>query len=476
MAEQQDEQSRGPEQPQMLGDAVSRRDFLKWAGVAGAGVAAAGGLGGVLAGCSSKGDDTTTTVAGGTATSAAPTGTTTVSAEAGRPVKVGWVTMTSGPFAGLSEPDEFLLAQTKEAIGDGLIIAGKKHPIEWVVKDSQSNSDRAAQVAGDLITGDKVDLIMVGMTPLICNPVSDQAEANGVPLISYGAPWQAWFFGRKGDPAKGFEWTNHFFWGIEDLLAVYTGLWGMVPTNKTVGVLWANDPDGIATADPKTGFPPEMTKLGYTIVDPGRYNNGTEDFSSIIAQFKSADAEILTVLATAPDFANFWQQAKQQGYNPKMATVARAILVRPDVEALGETGEGLCNEVWWSSTHPFTSSLTGLTCQQQADAWEAQNNKGYNASLGLTGAAFEVAVDALKRTTDVDDPAAIAAAVKATSLKTILGPIDFSKGPVPNVSKTPLVGGQWQKGQKWPWDLVVVNNTHYPEIPTSGTLKPMAGA
>ncbi|MCZ7664693.1 MAG: ABC transporter substrate-binding protein [Thermoleophilia bacterium] len=229
---------------------VSRRQFLKWVGATGAAVS----LGGVLAGCG--GDEETTTTAGGTETTA-PGATTSVSVgeTMGREIKVGWVTMTTGVLASLSEPDDFLLAQAKTAVGEGLVINGTRHPVSWIVKDSQSDSNRAAEVAGDLITGDQVDLMMTGMTPIVCNPVADQCEANGVPLISYGAPWQAWFFGRGGDPAVGFDWTYHFFWGAEDMIAVYTSLWNKVETNKKVGVLWPNDPDGQAMADPTNGFP-----------------------------------------------------------------------------------------------------------------------------------------------------------------------------------------------------------------------------
>lgn len=449
-------------------DPLSRRQFLKRAGLAGATF----GIGGALVGCGDSGT-TTTTTAGGTETSS--TTSVTVGDEMGREIKVGWVTMTTGPLASLSEPDEFLLEQAKAAVGDGLVINGKKHPISWIVKDSQSDSNRAAQVAGDLITGDKVDLMMTGMTPIVCNPVSDQCEANGMPLVSYGAPWQAWFFGRNGDPAVGFEWVYHFFWGAEDMIAVYTGLWDMFDTNKTVGALWPNDPDGLAMADPVNGFPTVMEQKGYKLVDPGRYTNLTEDFSSIINQFKAEKCEIVTGLMIAPDFPTFWSQAQQQGFKPKAVTMGRAILVRPDMEAVGATGNGLCTEAWWASTHPFTSSLTGLSCMEQANAWEDKMGTGYNGSLGLTGAAFEVAIDVLKRTTDVDDPASIRDAIKATDLQTILGPINYSTGPVPNVSKTPLVGGQWQMGGDWPWNLVVVNNDAYPSIAKSGELIPLGG-
>jgi branched-chain amino acid transport system substrate-binding protein len=448
----------------MADKAVSRREFLKIAGIAGATVGVGAGLGGLVEAC---GGTTTTTAAGATTTVSA-------SVETGREVKVGWVTMTTGAFASLSEPDNYLLKYYGDAIGDGVVAAdGKKHPVSWTVKDSQSDSNRAGEVASELITGSKVDLVMAGMTPVVCNPVSDQCEANGMPEVSYGAPWQAWYFRdatRAKDPTLGYKSVYHIFWGIEDLEAVYFALWNNVTTNKTVACLWANDPDGVATSDKATGFPPEMAKAGYKVVNPGLFTNGTMDFSSIINQFKSAGCEVLTVLATPPDFANFWKQAYQQSFHPKVATVARAILVRPDMEAIGDIGAGLTNEVWWTSSHPFKSAVTGQTCKEVADAWEASQNKGYNASLGLTGGAFEVTIDVIKRTTNVDDPASIIAAIKATSLDTILGNIAFTGQPVPNIAKTPLVGGQWENNDpKWKWNRFTVDNSHFPATPLTGT-------
>ena len=41
-------------------------------------------------------------------------------------------------------------------------------------------------------------------------------------------------------------------------------------------------------------------------------------------------------------------------------------------------------------------------------------------------------------------------------------------GPVPNVAKTPLVGGQWQSGGDWPLDLVITSNTLFEDIPLGG--------
>ena len=56
------------------------------------------------------------------------------------------------------------------------------------------------------------------------------------------------------------------------------------------------------------------------------------------------------------------------------------------------------------------------------------------------------------------------------NISTMVGQVNWSNGPVKNVSKTPLVSGQWQKGSNG-LELRITNNSHAPEIPTNGTLK-----
>lgn len=453
-------------------ESVSRREFLKIAGVAGATIGLGAGLGGLVAACGEEEATTTTTTAAATTTTAAGATTTTAAGvEMGREIKIGWVTMTTGVFAGLSEPDDFLLKQAKEAIGDGLVCAdGKKHPIAWVVKDSQSDPNRSAEVTGQLITSDKPDIVFGGMTPVVNIPVAQQCEANGVPCVTYGCPMEPWFFGLGGDPAVGFKWAYNVFWAIEDLKAVYVGLLSKLPTNKIVACLWANDPDGVATADEKTGMPAALTGAGFKVVNPGLFTTGTEDFSSAINKFKAEGCECLTVLANPPDFANFWKQSVQQGFVPRATAIARAILTRPDMDAVGDIGNGLSLEVWWEKTHPFTSSLTGLNCQQQVEAWEAVESAPYSPALGLTGGAgFDVITDVVKRTADLDDPASYVEAIKTTDLQTLVGPVKFAGAMFPNCASTPLVGGQWI-GKVGAWERKVVDNSHYPAIPETGTM------
>jgi len=395
-------------------------------------------------------------------------------AQSGRKLKIGFVSPQTGPLAAFGETDKFVVAEMRELLKAGITIAGKSYPVEIIVKDSQSNPNKAGESAADLILKDKVDIMLVSSTPETTNPVSDQCELNEVPCISTVAPWQPWFFTRGGDPAKGFEWTYHFFWGLEDVIAVFTNMWKSAQTNKSVGGLFPNDGDGNAWGDAKLGFPPVLAKEGFKLTDPGRFQSLTSDFSAQIAAFKKANAEIVTGVVIPPDFKTFWTQAKQQGFKPKIVSVGKAMLFPASVESLGDIGEGISTEVWWTPTHPFKSSLTGATTAAYAANYEKAAGKQWTQPLGFAHALFEIAVDTLKRTKDLSKNTSIRDALVATNLNTLVGPIAWGKGPVKNVAKTPLVGGQWVKGTKFKYELKVVSNQTAPAIPMGGSLKLLA--
>jgi branched-chain amino acid transport system substrate-binding protein len=327
-------------------------------------------------------------------------------------------------------------------------------------------------VTGALIDQDKCDIITGSSTSDTTIPVADQCEVNGVPCVTTDTPWQPWFFGRRGNPAKGFDWTYHFFWGADDLFRVFTDLWLSLPTNKVVGGLWSNDPDGNALSDDKLGLPPFAKQAGFTYVNAGLYPTMSDDFSRQIAMFKAQNVEILTGVFVPPAFATFWSQAAQQGFRPKIASVAKALLFPPSVEALGERGAGLSTEVWWSPSHPYKSGLTGETSAQLAAGYTKATGRQWTQPLGFKHAGFEVVIDVLKRTKDVKDPKSIRDAIKATNYQSIVGPVRWTDKPMKNVATTPLVGGQWKRsGGKY--ELVVVNSKQSPQIPVGGAFEPI---
>jgi len=388
-------------------------------------------------------------------------------------IKVGHVSPRTGPLAGFGEADGFILDQVRAILAKGIVAGGKTYKVEIISKDSQSSASRASEVAAELILGDKVNLLIGSGTPDTTNPISDQAEVNEVPCVTTNCPWQPYFFGRKGDPAKGFKWTYLFFWGLEDVIGSFLALWEELPHNKVIGCLFPNDADGNAWGDPEHGVPPAYTKAGYKLIDPGRYQPMNNDFTSQISAFKAAGAEIVTGVMIPPDFATFWSQAAQQGFKPKIVTIGKALLFPSVIDSLGARGNGLSSEIWWSPNHPFKSGLTGQSCQALADAYTKATGRPWTQPIGFQHALFEVAIDVLKRTKNPNDPKSILDSIVATNYKSIVGHVQWTGKPVKNVTKTPLVGGQWQKkGDKF--QLVITENKTAPEIPVGGKLQPLA--
>jgi branched-chain amino acid transport system substrate-binding protein len=393
-----------------------------------------------------------------------------------RPLRLGYVSPQSGALFAFGEADNFVIASVLRTLEDGLEIGGRAHPVEILVKDSQSDPERAGEVATDLIADDRVDLMLVSSTPETTNPVADACERSGVPCISTVTPYQPWFLARDPpqDPRnpRPYQWTWHFFWGLEDIIGVFSDMWGQVENNQILGGLWPDDGDGRAWS---SGFPAALEPQGYRIVDPGRYQDEKDDFRFEVQRFKDAGADIVTGVPLPPDFATFWKQAGQLGYRPRVATVGKALLFPAFIEAMG-TAEGVSTEVWWSPKHPFRSSLTGASAAVLAQEYTSATGRQWTQPIGFVHALFEVAADVLRRAGDADDRQALVDAVEATDLHTIVGRVRWAKSQAdfPNVARTPLVGGQWRRGSTWPFELEIVSNATHPEIPAGSTLQPIA--
>jgi branched-chain amino acid transport system substrate-binding protein len=80
-------------------------------------------------------------------------------------VKIGYVSPQTGPLAPFGEADKWVIDQMKAAFKDGLTIGGKKYDVQILLKDSQSNPNRAGEVANDLILKDKVALMLTAARP-----------------------------------------------------------------------------------------------------------------------------------------------------------------------------------------------------------------------------------------------------------------------------------------------------------------------
>ncbi|MDR2295824.1 MAG: ABC transporter substrate-binding protein [Clostridiales Family XIII bacterium] len=397
----------------------------------------------------------------GSADGGAPVG------EAPATIKIGIPNPTTGKIAsfGIGTPWAENLAVDLVNAEGGIYIEeyDTKIPIELIVVDTESDSTKASEVTQQLIEQNDVDMLIARHTPDTALPVSAMGERYGVPTVSLECPIDPWL---QGGP---YEWVYHAFWKVETNFELFKSMWEELGYGEgtVVGFMFPNDADGLAWYEV---FKPLCDEAGYVISDPGRYPIMNQDWTAVISQFKADGVQIITGCDVAPDFASFASQAEQQGLKYDLATLGRAFLYPADANANPpEIAEGLTCEVWWSPWHPYTSSLTGMTCAEMASQYEEEFGIEWSAPMGYKYAGVEIAIDALKRAQSLD-PVKIRDAIGETDLDTIVGPIKYD--PATHVAETPIVGGQWKLNEAGDAvEIKIVKNDKNPQIPTNAKLE-----
>ena len=431
---------------------IGRRSVLKGIGAG----ALSAGAGGFLSACSSglKG-------AGGSASS----GTITI----------GFITPLTGALAGFGASDRFVYNTVRSlpAYTKGFKIGGRNYKVSILIRDSQSSPDRASQVARSLILQNHVDMILTTSTPETTNNVAIACEAQGVPCLSTVVPWESWYAALGGNPvspSKPVKYCTTFFFGLKEFQGCFAPMWNRIPTDKTVACMYPNDSDGTAF---RRGFEPLISASGYKVVDGGAYADGTTDYTSMISKFKSSRCEVFSNAPLPPDFNTMWKQAAQQGWKPKLATVAKVLLFPADTVALGSLVNNIATDSWWGPYMPYKSSLDGQSAKSLADAYQAATGSQWTQSIGSSYSLFEVAKEAFTAVDDPHDRNAVAAELHKVSYTGICGPLDFASGPVSGIGIIKPVGVQWKKGTgSFPWVMEVVDNSLNPEVPITARLEP----
>jgi branched-chain amino acid transport system substrate-binding protein len=439
-----------------LAGGISRRGVLRAAG-AGAAVIGAGGL---LQACSS--------------------GIKGASSGSTKAITIGWIHPLTGDLAGFGAPDMWVISKIKQTTPykNGFKIGGKTYPVTIKSYDSQSSTTRAGDLARTAILSDKVDMLFASSTPETVNAVASQAETLGTPLVCSNIPWESWYLNLfpNGNPAHATEKAKYvvmYFLGAEHLAKCFIPMWNRIHaqlhTDKVVAAAFPNDPDGGAF---RQVFPAIVQGAGYTLDMSTAYPDGTTNYTSMITQFKNDKADFFTNVPEPPDFTAMWKQSIQQGFRPKLATVAKVLLFPPDAYAMGSEVYNVATDTWWVPTLPWTSSFTGENCQQFANQFEAAGLGQWNANIS-NYSLFEVAHAAFSTVSDPHDKLEVANAIHQVNIHALAGPLDFaSGGPAPGVAITPPAGVQWQKGTKYPLELQIVDNSLLPEAKITADLLP----
>ncbi|HZD87139.1 MAG TPA: ABC transporter substrate-binding protein [Gaiellaceae bacterium] len=437
---------------------VTRRELLKRAGVGAAGLAVSG-------------------------TFAEPIWARAKTWDASNTIKIGFVSPLTGPAAGFGEGDPYIIGLARHAWRHGTKIGGRHYKVEVVNRDSQSDPAKAAQVANELIHATGVDLMLTTSTPEVVNPVADACEAAGVPCVGTVDPWESFYFGRGAKPGgpNPFRYSFLFSFGTAQFAEAYEHLWPQVKTNKHVGVMYPNDTDGNAF---RSSLIPLLEHAGYKVFDPGGYQDGQTDYTSLISFWKKHNCQIFHCAPIPPDFTTCWKQAAQQGYTKmcRIAQLAKTGLFPSQIAASGKLGPLLASGAYWTPTFPYKSSLTGISSEHIGHGYTKKTGRQWNQQLGASLSLFDVAEAVLRKAGDPKDKNKVAAAFKHLNVMTPSGRLHWGTGgkhnPVPPVVTTPIIGGQWvhtKKGSRFPLDFVLCEHSGDHHVPVKAKLKRYPG-
>src|SRR5215471_13244790 len=440
----------GPSREQGL----SRRSVLRGAGAG----ALAAGAGGALAACSS----------GVKGSSAGPSTST---------ITIGYIAPFTGGLAGFASGDRFVIDTIRNtpAYAKGFKCGGRKYSVNIVAVDSQSDPNRASQLARQLILNNNVDMLLTSSTPETVNPVAVVAQTEGVPCAATNDPWEAWYGGlggNPGNPTTKFQYCTLFFFGLRQLIGCFIPMWQQMPSGSTsVACQWPNDADGNAF---RAVLPDVIKAAHFNPVDGGAYTDGTTDYTAMISKFKSTNCQYMSNCPLPPDFNIFWKQANQQGWKPKLATVAKVLLFPADTAALGPLVNNIATDSWWGPYMPNTSSLDPkLDANGLVTAYEQQTGRQWVQGIGSTYSLFEVAHQAFSKVSDPFNKQEVAAALHSVNYAGMCGELNFSGGPAPGVAIIQPVGVQWKatKG-KFRFEMKVVDNSLNRAVQVQAPLEP----
>jgi branched-chain amino acid transport system substrate-binding protein len=318
-----------------------------------------------------------------------------------------------------------------EMVNESGGLLGKK--VEIVVKDDATQQETAVSNYNNLISQDKVNLVLGSQSSLLNIPASAIAEKNKMLFVcpSCGSPdmfnrgFKYIFFSQQAvatDQAKVFA----------------TWIANLPPEQrpKTAAYPTLDDPFAGPVVE---GAEKILSAAGIRTVYKDQYPATTKNFDSVVNAMRDAGAEIVVQGAQFEDGVNMIRSMNRANYQP-------AILYQSSSPTYGQqyldaVGPDNAEGVFFSSSYSPLSDTT-----QNAEFVERFKKKfgqspPEDAADGF--AAGQVLAAAVNGVGSIDDQAKLAEWLHANSVDTLLGPLSWNADGSP---KGDFLVGQWQAG------------------------------
>ena len=298
----------------------------------------------------------------------------------------------------------------------GVKVNGKVYKLVLKTYDNQSNVSLSVRQYTQLVSKDKVHLLLGSYPSNFVLADSAVSEKYRVPMVEAGGASDQIF-------ARNFKYifgtlapaSNYF----GSTIAMFKQL---KPEPKSVALLYADDAFDVSVAD---GTRPALKKAGMNTVMDERYSTNASDFNSLLSQIKAKQVDAVLVAGHETEILNFVRQAKSLGVAPKLYSFTVGVPSEDFRKALGKDADYAFGMTAWLPSDKLKDQWFG-DATQFAIAYKAKYGyePDYHSASGA--AAVEAVVKAIEKVNSLD-PKKVRDAVAANGFDSLYGKVAFGK-------------------------------------------------
>jgi len=316
----------------------------------------------------------------------------------------------------------------------GLKLGDKPVPITLRLLDNQSDVNLGVREYVELVTRDKVNFLLGPYSSNDAIDDSSVAEKYQIPMVQGGGASTQIY-------SRGYKYVFGTLPAADDYFASTIEMLGKLePRAKTVALITADDAFDTSVAK---GTRKILQRSGLEIVLDQTYTAKSSDFSSLLAQIKSKEPDVVLWGGLEPEVLNAVRQAKGLDASPKlMASYTVGVPTADFRKALGADAEDTFGMTAWLPSADLKDDWFGdAAAFAQAYKDKFGYDPDYHAAAGA--AAVETLVKAIESAGTLD-PAKVRDAIAKSDFASLYARIRF--GETGQIS-VPQIVIQIQRGQ-----------------------------
>jgi len=233
----------------------------------------------------------------------------------------------------------------------GILIKGKRYPVELVYYDDKSNPELSAKFYEKLITVDKVDLLLGGCWNQHVSAAKDVLDKYGYPLIKGST--------SSGKLLKrGFNYNFSILAKISDEARISVAmLEKLKPKPRTVAIIGS---DNVLTTQLCEDFKKFAEKSGFRVAYFELFPVLLEDYSPMVAKVKAKHPDVLFVGSDTQEvFESIIGTMKKLDFMTKALVFSGSPMISEFVRSIGKDGDYNFVTCEWLPILPYKGPVFG---------------------------------------------------------------------------------------------------------------------